>query len=69
MAPETLSPPSWQMPLKISILFFEPFPYEIQYYFLHPLLLGKIEVAAVRGEEIPAGWAVNGEGRDTTDPK
>jgi len=30
---------------------------------------GKIEVAAVRGEEIPAGWAVNGEGRDTTDPK
>ena len=26
MAPEAPSPPSWQMPLKIPILFFEPFP-------------------------------------------
>jgi len=30
---------------------------------------GKIEVAAVRGEEIPTGWAVDGEGRDTNDPR
>ena len=30
---------------------------------------GKIEVAAVRGEKIPTGWAVNGEGRNTNDPR
>ena len=30
---------------------------------------GKIEVAAVRGEAMPEGWAVDGQGRDTTDPK
>ena len=30
---------------------------------------GKIEVAAIRGEKIPTGWAVNGEGRNTNDPK
>jgi LDH2 family malate/lactate/ureidoglycolate dehydrogenase len=30
---------------------------------------GKIEVAAVRGEAIPVGWAVDGKGRDTRDPR
>ena len=30
---------------------------------------GKIEVAAVRGEKIPTGWAVNGEGKNTNDPR
>ena len=30
---------------------------------------GKIEVAAVRGEAIPEGWAVDGAGRHTADPK
>jgi len=30
---------------------------------------GKIEVAAVRGEKIPTGWAVNGEGKNTHDPR
>jgi LDH2 family malate/lactate/ureidoglycolate dehydrogenase len=29
---------------------------------------GKIEIACRRGEPIPEGWAVDGEGRDTTDP-
>jgi uncharacterized oxidoreductase len=30
---------------------------------------GKIQLAAARGEEIPAGWIVDSEGRQTTDPK
>ncbi len=29
---------------------------------------GKIEMAKRRGEEIPHGWAIDREGRDTTDP-
>src|SRR5947199_2212216 len=29
---------------------------------------GKIEIARGRGESIPEGWAVDSEGRDTTDP-
>src|SRR2546427_233943 len=29
---------------------------------------GKIEIARRRGEPIPEGWAVDSEGRDTTDP-
>src|SRR5271156_2456505 len=29
---------------------------------------GKIQLAAARGEEIPAGWIVDSEGRQTTDP-
>ena len=31
--------------------------------------VGKLEVAAVRGEEIPPCWAVDGEGRETSDPR
>ena len=31
--------------------------------------VGKLEVAAVKGEEIPACWAVDGEGRETRDPR
>ena len=27
------------------------------------------QIAAVKGEAIPPGWAVDGEGRDTTDPR
>src|SRR2546423_2598599 len=30
---------------------------------------GKIALAAARGDEIPAGWIVDSEGRQTTDPK
>jgi uncharacterized oxidoreductase len=30
---------------------------------------GKIQLAAARGEEIPKGWIVDSEGRQTTDPK
>ena len=30
---------------------------------------GKIALAAARGEEIPTGWIVDSEGRQTTDPK
>src|ERR1700684_4535533 len=30
---------------------------------------GKIQLAAARGEEIPAGWIVDGEGRQSTDPR
>ena len=30
---------------------------------------GKIQLAAARGEEIPTGWIVDSEGRQTTDPK
>src|ERR1700731_3143141 len=30
---------------------------------------GKIQLAAARGEEIPTGWIVDNEGRQTTDPK
>ena len=30
---------------------------------------GKIQLAVSRGEEIPKGWIVDSEGRDTTDPK
>src|SRR6266550_4138462 len=29
---------------------------------------GKIQLAAARGEEIPTGWIVDSEGRQTTDP-
>jgi L-2-hydroxycarboxylate dehydrogenase (NAD+) len=29
---------------------------------------GKIEIARRRGEAIPEGWAIDSEGRDTTDP-
>ena len=29
---------------------------------------GKIEMARRRGKEIPEGWAINGEGEETTDP-
>lgn len=29
---------------------------------------GKIEIAKRRGEPIPSGWAIDGEGNDTTDP-
>src|SRR3984885_7895108 len=29
---------------------------------------GKIQLAAARGEEIPAGWIVDSKGRQTTDP-
>jgi len=29
---------------------------------------GKVALAAARGEQIPAGWIVDSEGRDTTDP-
>ncbi len=29
---------------------------------------GKVEIAKRRGEEIPPGWAIDSEGRDTTDP-
>ena len=31
--------------------------------------VGKLEVAAVRGEEIPDCWAVDGAGKVTTDPR
>ena len=31
--------------------------------------VGKLEVAAVRGEEIPDCWAVDGAGRVTSDPR
>ena len=31
--------------------------------------VGKLEVAAVRGEEIPPSWAVDGGGRETRDPR
>ncbi len=30
---------------------------------------GKIQLAAARGEEIPTGWIVDSEGRQTTDPR
>jgi uncharacterized oxidoreductase len=30
---------------------------------------GKIQLAAARGEEIPQGWIVDSEGRQTTDPR
>src|SRR2546430_8634667 len=30
---------------------------------------GKIALAAARGDEIPAGWIVDSEGRQTTDPR
>jgi uncharacterized oxidoreductase len=30
---------------------------------------GKIQLAAARGEEIPRGWIVDSEGRQTTDPR
>jgi uncharacterized oxidoreductase len=30
---------------------------------------GKIQLAAARGEEIPTGWIVDSDGRQTTDPK
>src|ERR1700722_16245223 len=30
---------------------------------------GKIQLAVTRGEEIPTGWVVDSEGRQTTDPK
>ena len=30
---------------------------------------GKIQLAAARGEEIPTGWIVDSEGRQTTDPQ
>jgi LDH2 family malate/lactate/ureidoglycolate dehydrogenase len=30
---------------------------------------GKIEMAKRRGEKIPSGWAIDREGRDTTDPQ
>jgi uncharacterized oxidoreductase len=30
---------------------------------------GKIQLAAARGESIPTGWIVDGEGKQTTDPK
>ena len=29
---------------------------------------GKVALAAARGEQIPTGWVVDGEGRQTTDP-
>lgn len=31
--------------------------------------VGKIELAIARGEEIPKGWIIDGEGRPTTDPR
>jgi L-2-hydroxycarboxylate dehydrogenase (NAD+) len=31
--------------------------------------LGKVEMAARRGEAIPPGWAIDGEGHPTTDPQ
>lgn len=31
--------------------------------------VGKLEIAAVRGEKLPAGWAVDGAGRETRDPR
>src|ERR1700737_4199717 len=34
-----------------------------------PVPAGKIQLAAARGEEIPKGWIVDSEGRQTTDPK
>jgi uncharacterized oxidoreductase len=30
---------------------------------------GKIQLAVSRGEEIPTGWIIDSEGRQTTDPK
>ena len=30
---------------------------------------GKLKVAAARGEPVPAGWLVDGDGRATTDPR
>jgi uncharacterized oxidoreductase len=29
---------------------------------------GKVMLAAARGEQIPTGWVVDGDGRQTTDP-
>ena len=55
-------------PIAVAVPTFGDFPFVLDIS-LSAVAGGKLLVAAKNGEEIPAGWATDKDGRPTTDPK